>query len=131
MKRRLTSFLIIALVLSLTSMTVFAHAITLKEIEPGVLQAAYDGGGISPRTVITIYDENGEEIASEQVDADGIVDFGDINWAKANAQDGMGHNIDIEKGIEKKEIPKIPVVIGVFVLVGIIIFISQRKKKAE
>ena len=119
-------------ILALLSTTVFAHAMLLEEIEPGVLQASYDGGGISPRTVITLYDASGAELASEGIDDDGIAKFDpSIDWKTAEASDGMGHAITIERGVEQKELPKVPIVIGVLVVVGAIVWYTSKGKKEE
>lgn len=132
LKRVLSLVLAITLMVGLFSGEVFAHAMTLKEIEPGHLQAEYDGGGISERTVITLYDADGNELESGNVDADGNFKFDpSIEWAKAEAADGMGHAVEIERGVETKEIPKVPVVVAVLVVVGFILFRSKKKKEGQ
>ena len=40
-----------------------------------VLRAEYDGGGFSPRTEVTIYDEDGNELDKGLVDEEGKFHF--------------------------------------------------------
>jgi hypothetical protein len=119
-------FLLICLVLLPSA--VYAHSMLLELEEPGVLRAEYDGGGFSPRTEVTIYDENGEELGKGLVDEEGKFHFDkSLDVHSAVAEDGMGHRAEYKKGVKTKTIPKLPVVIGVFAVVGAI-FIFQNKK---
>ena len=109
-----------------------AHGMLLELESPGVLKVEYDGGGFSPRTMVTIYDKDGNELESGAVDEDGKYKFDtDLDVHKAVADDGMGHRAEYEEGVENKSIPKLPVVIGVFVLIGIIFIFYNKKQKAK
>lgn len=113
-------FLLVLLLLLIPSVA-YAHAMFLKMEEPGVLKAEYDGGGFSPRTEITIYDEAGNELDKGLVDDEGKFYFDEnLDVHRAVADDGMGHRAEYKKGVEAKTIPKAPVVIGVFALVAVI-----------
>lgn len=79
--------------------TAFAHGMFLRLEALGVLKAEYDGGGFSPRTEVTIYDEDGRFHFDESLDVH-----------RALADDGMVHRAEYIKGVEQK----LPVVIAVF-----------------
>jgi len=105
---------------------------SLKLEEPGVLKVEYDGGGFSPRTEITIYDEKGNELGKGLVDEEGKFHFDkNLDVYSAVANDGMGHRAEYEKGVIKKEIPKLPVVIAVFAVIGIIFAVFNKKKTKQ
>ena len=70
------------------------------------------GGGFSPRTEVTIYGVNGEELGKGLVDEEGKYHFdASLDVHTAIAEDGMGHRAEYEKGVETTTIPKVPVVI--------------------
>lgn len=123
-------FLLICLVLLPSA--VYAHGMLLELEEPGVLKAEYDGGGFSPRTEVIIYDENGNELDKGLVDEEGKFHFDkSLDVHRAVAEDGMGHRAEYKKGVETKTIPKVPVVIGVFAVVGVIFMIQNKKVKQK
>lgn len=123
-------FLLICLLL-IPSM-VYAHAMFLELEEPGVLRVEYDGGGFSPRTEVTIYDENGGELDKGLVDEEGKFHFDkNLDVHSAVAEDGMGHRAEYKKGVQTSTVPKIPVVIGVFVIVALIFTFYTKKSKAK
>lgn len=98
--------------------------------ESGVLRVEYEGGGFSPRTEITIYDENGNELAKGPVDEDGKFHFDEnLNIHKAVADDGMGHRAEYVEGATAKSIPELPVIIGVFAIAGVFYYIFSKKNK--
>ncbi|MBP2027552.1 hypothetical protein J2Z35_001349 [Acetoanaerobium pronyense] len=120
-------FLIVALLLPGVS---FAHGMDLILEESGVLRVEYEGGGFSPRTEITIYDENGNELAKGPVDEDGKFHFDEnLNIHKAVADDGMGHRAEYQEGATEKNISKLPVIIGVFAVAGIFVYVFSNKNK--
>lgn len=124
--------LLLLLALLLIPTAVYAHAMFLELVEPGVLRAEYDGGGFSPRTEVTIYDEQGEELDKGLVDEHGRFYFNqNLDVHHAIAEDGMGHRAEYMKGKEVKSVPKIPVVIAVFALVGVIFARYNKKQKAS
>lgn len=109
-----------------------AHGLFLTLEEPGVLKAEYDGGGFSPRMEVVVYDENGNELDRGNVDENGEFHFDpDLDVAKAEVDDQMGHHAMYEAGQTQKQIPKLPVIIGVFVVIGIIFAVSNKKKKQQ
>lgn len=110
---------------------VFAHGMLLQLVEPGVLKAEYDGGGFSPRTEVVLYDEAGNELASGPVDENGEFHFDkELAVHSAVANDGMGHQAEYKEGVVEKSIPKLPVVIGVFAVIGGVFAVYNKKSKA-
>lgn len=75
------------------SVCVFAHAMFLELIEPGVFKVEYDGGGFTPGTIVTLYSDGGfEEIQKGTVDENGLYHFDkNIEVVSAMAEDGAGH----------------------------------------
>ncbi len=73
--------------------SVFAHAMFLDLIEPGVFKVEYDGGGFTPGTVVTLYSDGGtEEIQHGTVDENGLYKFDPkLEVLSATAEDGEGH----------------------------------------
>jgi len=123
--------LILLCVVLLIPNFVFAHGMFLKLKAPGVLKAEYDGGGFSPRTEIVIYDEAGNELGKGPVDENGEFHFDkNLKVHSAIANDGMGHQAEYKEGVVEKSIPKLPVVIGVFVVIGIVFMIYNKKSKS-
>lgn len=132
MKRMKGILLFIFLLALLLPGLVYAHGCHLILEAPGVLRAEYDGGGFSPRMVVTLYDAEGKELASGSVDDQGKYHFdASLDLASAVVEDGMGHRAVYEKGVEEKHIPKLPVVIAVFFVVGIIMKIYDNKSKRK
>lgn len=126
-KSSICIFLLVALLFPGVS---FAHGMDLILEEPGVLRVEYEGGGFSPRTEITIYDENGNELAKGPVDEEGKFHFDEnLNVHKAVADDGMGHRAEYVEGAVAKSIPKLPVIIGVFAIAGVFYYIFTKKNK--
>lgn len=72
---------------------IFAHAMFLDLIEPGVFKVEYDGGGFTPGTIVTLYSDGGfEEIQNGVVDEKGLYHFDSkIDVVSAKAEDGAGH----------------------------------------
>lgn len=132
MKRMKGILLFIFLLVPLLPGLVYAHGCHLILEAPGVLRAEYDGGGFSPRMVVTLYDAEGKELASGSVDDQGKYHFdASLDLASAVVEDGMGHRAVYEKGVEEKHIPKLPVVMAVFLVVGIIMKIYDNKIKRK
>lgn len=108
----------------------FAHGMDLILEEPGVLRVEYEGGGFSPRTEVTIYDMEGNELGKGLVDDEGRYLFDqELVVARAVANDGMGHVAEYREGVEERTIPKLPVVIAVFALVALIWKLVDRRSK--
>lgn len=106
-----------------------AHGLFLTLEEPGVLKAEYDGGGFSPRMEVVIYDANGNELDRGKVDENGEFHFDpSLDVASAEVDDQMGHHATYEAGKTQTQIPKLPVVIAVFVVVAIIFVVNGKKK---
>lgn len=126
-KSRIFIFVIVALLLPGVS---FAHGMDLILEEPGILRVEYDGGGFSPRTEITIYDEAGNELSKGLVDGEGKFHFDqNLNVHRAVADDGMGHRAEYQEGATEKNISKLPVIIGVFAVAGIFVYVFSNKNK--
>ena len=108
----------------------FAHGMDLILEEPGVLRVEYEGGGFSPRTEVTIYDMEGNELGKGLVDDEGRYLFDqELVVARSVANDGMGHVAEYREGVEERTIPKLPVVIAVFALVALIWKLVDRRSK--
>lgn len=119
---------LILLLMILSTLPAFAHGMSLRLEEPGVLIAEYDGGGFSPRMVVTLYDKEGTKLAEGPVDDEGKYRFDStLLVASAVVEDGLGHRATYEKGVDQLTIPKLPVVIGVFIIVGLIMAYYERK----
>lgn len=122
--------LVLTLFFLLVPIFVLAHGLNLTLVEPGVLKAEYEGGGFSPRMVFTLYDADGKVVLEGPIDENGEFHFDkNLDFEKAEVDDGMGHRATYVKGSEpRKEIPKVPVVIAVFAVVGIIFYVYSKKK---
>lgn len=119
---------LILLLMIFSTVYAFAHGMSLRLEGPGVLIAEYDGGGFSPRMVVTLYDKEGTKLAEGPVDSEGKYHFDQtLPVANAVVEDGLGHRATYEKGVFQQDIPKLPVVIGVFIVVGIIMVYYERK----
>lgn len=124
-------FILICL-LFLMPLSSFAHGMFLKLEEPGVLKVEYDGGGFSPKTEVIVYDKEGNELKKGPVDEEGKFHFDpDLEIHSAVADDGMGHRAKYQEGVEEKTIPKVPVVIAVFTVIGIIFAMFNKKAKLQ
>ena len=111
---------------------VYAHGMLLTLEEPGVLKVEYDGGGFSPRTEVTIFDKDGNELGKGLVDEEGRFHFDpSLEVYTAIAYDGMEHRAEYKEGVEQKSIPKLPVIIGVFAVIGIISVIFNKRAKQK
>ncbi len=121
----------LTLVFLFVPMLVLAHGLNIILLEPGVLKAEYEGGGFSPRMVFTLYDADGKVVLEGPIDENGEFHFDkNLDFEKAVVDDGMGHRATYVKGGKPKtEIPKVPVVIAVFAVVGIIFYVYNKKKE--
>ncbi len=125
-------FLLAIIMITLSSLPVFAHALFLTLEEPGVLKAEYDGGGFSPRMEVVVYNKDDEELARGNVDEEGLFHFDeDLAAHHAIVDDGMGHNASWEMGVEESTIPKLPVILVVFVLIGFTFYRYSKKEKEK
>lgn len=129
-KWSLICILFLTWVLFLTPDTVYAHGMDLKLVEPGVLKVEYDGGGFSPRTEVTIFDAKGNELGKGSVDEEGKYSFDpSLKVHRAIADDGMGHRAEYKEGVEHRDIPKVPVIIGIFAAIGVIFLVFNKRTK--
>ncbi|NLL52000.1 MAG: hypothetical protein GX248_04755 [Peptococcaceae bacterium] len=109
-----------------------AHGISLNLEEPGVLKVEYDGGGFSPKTEVTIYDIEGNELGKGPIDEEGKFYFDpEMQVYRAVADDGLGHRAEYKEGVKEKNIPKVPVVIGVFAVIAVIFVVFNKKAKVR
>lgn len=134
MKRKsIVLTVLLSLALLILPLAAFAHGVNFTLTEPGVLKAEYDGGGFSPRMEVTLYDADGKEIESGTVDDNGEYHFDEgTEFAYAEVDDGMGHKATYKVGQgESIEIPKLPVIIGVFALIAVIFIIYSRRKSSK
>lgn len=134
MKQSKFLILVLALVLAVIPVSTFAHGM-LMNFDGNTITVEYDGNPPTPaeNAEVILLDASGAEIGKGTTDANGKYQFdSSLAVAKATASDGMGHKSSAEPGVEEVSIPKLPIVIGVFVVIGAIFLISsKRKKKAE
>lgn len=123
---------LLALIFILTPVVMIAHGLNFTLEAPGVLKAEYDGGGFSPRMEVVLYDKDGKELERGKVDDKGEYHFDpDLEIGSAVVEDGMGHRAEYKPGEKTVKIPKVPVVLAVFVVVGLIVYVSGKKKKTK
>lgn len=120
--------LLVGVLFMLAPHLAFAHGMDLRLVEPGVFQVEYDGGGFSPRTEVVIYGDDGTELGSGLVDEEGKFHFDpELMVHRAVANDSMGHRAVYRDGLYVKTLPKLPVVIVVFIVVGLLYYFYERK----
>ena len=131
MKRNFKMITLLALVLVLAMPTlVFAHGMHVH-LEGNTVSAEYDGGGFPENAEVKLFDKDDNEIGSGNLDSEGNYTFdSSLKVAKASVSDGMGHKGTATPDAKEINIPKVPVVIGVFVVIVGIFYFSNKKKKA-
>lgn len=124
-----TLILVLCLILAMTSL-VFGHGMFVEMVGEGQLKVVYDGddNGV-PNADVVLYDTEGAVIEEGRTDENGIYSYDpDLDIARAQASDGMGHSAEFSPEATRTQIPKVPVIIGVFVLAGLIYFLTSRNK---
>lgn len=53
----------------------------------------------------------------------------DLKVHRAIADDGMGHRAEYKEGVEHRDIPKVPVIIGIFAAIGVIFLVFNKRTK--
>ncbi len=125
------SFLIILLI-SFASPT-SAHRLVIQPVEPGTIKVIYDDGSFSTRTVITVFNEKGIEVANGTLDSEGNFHY-DVKIAKFFvANDGLGHRTEWTVGHDVVYIsdPHRWITAGIVIIICIIIslYFSMKTKK--
>jgi nickel transport protein len=110
--------------------TASAHSLLIEPMEPGVIKVYYDGGGFSPKTVVTVFNQAGQQIYSGKLDQEGNFKYPvDIEAYRIIADDGAGHRARWIVGTKfKKPLPKLPVIAVVLAVSGAIAYIFEKRR---
>lgn len=107
-----------------------AHAMIIEPLENQRVLVQYDGGGFSRRTVVTVVDAMGHVLEEGKLDAEGVYDYSHLPEAHTLlADDGMGHRAEWVVGTTHHQLPKLPVVAGVWGMFGGIAWHFKRKQQ--
>ncbi|MBM4765261.1 hypothetical protein [Bacillus sp. B15-48] len=131
MNKKIVVFLLLFVFISST--TVYAHKMLIAPIEEGVIQVVYEDGSFSTRTVVYVYDQEGNEVDQARLDSDGYFYYEEIGHTFV-ADDGMGHRTEWTVGEEIviKSDPHRWIIIGIVVTVFVSIaivssYLAKRK----
>lgn len=135
MKQRIFTLTLITIFLLFHALPVYAHKMMIEPVEDGKIKVTYADGSFSSRTVVTVYDENGTEVAQGPLDEEGYFSY-DISTAHSFvAEDGLGHRSEWTIGEEgqAKSDPHQWITVGIVVLIFVIVAIifSKRAKKKK
>ncbi|WP_078552559.1 hypothetical protein [Bacillus alkalicellulosilyticus] len=124
--------LLFVLLFSPLSSTVYAHKLLIEVSEPGTLHVIYEDGSFSTRTVVTVFDQAGNEIDKGTLDDEGYFHYDKVEAHSIVAEDGLGHRTEWTVG-EEIVVRSDPhrwliITIVLTILVGIAIFFSYRTK---
>lgn len=119
----------------ISSTTVYAHKMLIVPVKEGVIQVVYGDESFSTRTVVSVYDQEGNEIDIGKLDSEGYFYYDEESAHKFVADDGIGHRTEWTVGEENvvKSDPHRWIIIGIVVtvLVGIAILFSYRAKRKK
>ena len=123
-------FVYLLLLLFIGSTNTYAHKMHIDPAEEGAIQVVYEDGSFSTRTVVTVYDKEGNEIDQGRLDSKGFFYYDQKKAHSFVADDGMGHRTEWTSGedVVVKSAPHRWITIGavVAILVGIAIVFSLR-----
>ncbi|MDE5413687.1 hypothetical protein [Alkalihalobacterium chitinilyticum] len=115
--------------------TVSAHKmIIIPGDDDGALKVLYEDGSFSTRTVVTVYDEKGNEIDSGPLDEQGAFYFDHNDAHFFVATDGLGHRTEwtVGEDVVVRSDPHRWIIGGavfmVFVLISLIFYFRTRKR---
>lgn len=105
--RKITTTLLALFIAILFVTPVSAHRMLIEEISEGVVKVGYEDGRFSRRTVVVVYDQQGEEIASGALDGEGLFYYVPEDAVLIEADDGLGHRAELVLGEEiAEELPR-------------------------
>ncbi|MGN9164320.1 hypothetical protein ACTNDY_03395 [Tissierellaceae bacterium HCP3S3_D8] len=132
MVKNIRSIVIIMVILLISAIPAYAHKMTIEPVEDGVIKVHYDDGSFSSRTVVTVYDSNGEELESGKLDEEGKYTYDkDKDVSYIVAEDGLGHKDEWKVGEEVKADSggsKTLKIVGVVAVLAIVGIVSYKKK---
>lgn len=128
-KRLGAALLVVLLLLVLIPAGVYAHRMIIEQ-DGDTLLVRYDDRTIASRATVRLYNANDEVIWEGPVDSEGRVGA-PRSFAKAVAEDGLGHRTTYISGQVQKELPR-PLAAGVGVSFFIFVaalgrYLSMRK----
>lgn len=135
-------FLPVALALVLLAQAAFlapsasAHRMLIDEEQDGLLKVYYQGNLAASRATVTLLDQEGNELASGPVDAEGMFAYDSkLKPALAKVDDGLGHGTtyDFAKG-RPQETPvavKAVFVVAIFLFVAAYFYMREQQKKTQ
>ena len=105
--RKITATLLVLFIIILFVTPVSAHRMLIEEISEGVVKVGYEDGRFSRRTVVVVYDQQGEEIARGALDGEGLFYYNPADAVLIEADDGLGHRTELVLGEEiADELPR-------------------------
>ncbi|MFN7249626.1 MAG: hypothetical protein ACK4M9_02445 [Anaerobacillus sp.] len=129
------SFLIAFLLLFLTLQPSpsFAHRLVIEPKETGLIKVVYEDGSFSTRTVVIVYDRQGNEIERGTLNSDGYYFYDESVAHFFVADDSIGHRTEWTVGEEVvyKTDPHRWITAGVvsLILISIAVFFSYRSRR--
>lgn len=132
MKKKIVFYIFLSLILSCTP--VYAHKMLIVPVEEGTIQVVYEDGSFSTRTVVYVYDEEGNEIDQGRLDAEGNFYYDATIAYSFVADDGIGHRTEWTIGEEAVATSDphrwltVGAVVAVFVAIAVIFSLKAKRK---
>jgi len=134
--RKITATLLVLFIIILFVTPVSAHRMLIEEISEGVVKVGYEDGRFSRRTVVVVYDQQGEEIARGALDGEGLFYYNPADAVLIEADDGLGHRTELVLGEEiADELPRgltiALVSVGFLLIAGFFQYRLVKRKDSE
>ncbi|ABR46753.1 hypothetical protein Amet_0526 [Alkaliphilus metalliredigens QYMF] len=136
--KRISIICMIILLFAFTVSPVYAHKMLIEPIEDGVIKVNYEDGSVSSRTEVVVYDSNGAEILTGSLDENGYFYYDtDLDATRIVADDGLGHRVEWQVGDPAvysnhgSKWKKISLVVAIFVVIGSVFFLRNKKAKEK
>lgn len=134
--RKITATLFVLIIIILFVTPVSAHRMLIEEISEGVVKVGYEDGRFSRRTVVIVYDQQGEEIARGALDGEGLFYYDPADAVLIEADDGLGHRTELVLGEEiADELPRgltiALVSVGFLLIAGFFQYRLVKRKDSE
>ena len=134
--RKITTILLALFMAILFVTPVSAHRMLIEEISEGVVKVGYEDGRFSRRTVVVVYDKQGEEIARGELDGEGLFYYAPEDAVLIEADDGLGHRAELVLGEEiAEELPRgltiALVSVGFLLIAGFFQYRLVKRKDSE
>ncbi|MCT8137289.1 hypothetical protein H1D32_05740 [Anaerobacillus sp. CMMVII] len=106
MKYILLFFLVTGMIFSQMDFA-YAHKMVIETVEAGKIRVVYEDGSFSRRTIVILYDANGNELSRGSLDHEGYFFYDPKKVSLVVANDGIGHRAEWEVGTinQKKSHP--------------------------